>query len=88
MKLTISPRAEKELKKLHKIDQIALAKKIRSLSDSSLALKKEKLSGFTDIFRIRVGQYRIVYKQRKGEVYIVLIGHRKDIYQLLRQLFD
>lgn len=88
MKITVSPRAEKELKKIHSIDQIAVVKKIRSLQESSISQKKEKLAGYINIFRIRIGQYRIVYRERKDEIYIILIGHRKDIYQLLRQFFD
>lgn len=85
MRIVLSPRAEKELKKIHKVDQIAVIKKLRSLRDTSPQIKKEKLSGYSDIFRIRVGQYRIVYRQRKDEINIILIGHRKDIYQLLQR---
>lgn len=85
MKVIISPRAEKELKKISKINQIAIAKKIRSLVEPEI-LKEEKLSGFKFIFRIRVGGYRIVYRKTKEEVYIVLIGHRKEIYRLVNQL--
>ena len=88
MKIIVSPRAEKELKKIHAIDQIAVVKKIRSLQNSSTSLKKEKLAGYSDIFRIRAGHYRIVYKERKHDIYVILIGHRKDIYQLLRHFFD
>lgn len=86
MKITISPRAEKELKKITKIDQIAIVRKIRLLNKSSSILNEEKLSGFKNIFRIRIGQYRIVYRKTIGELYIILIGHRKDIYHLIIQL--
>lgn len=85
MKVILSPRAEKELKRIHKIDQISLIKKLRALRDSASEIQKEKLSGYSDIFRIRVGQYRIVYRQKKDELNIVVIGHRKDIYQLLQR---
>lgn len=85
MKLTISPRAEKELKKITKINQIAIAKKIRSLIDTSI-LNEEKLSSHTNIFRVRMGDFRIVYKKTKEEIYIILIGHRKEIYRLVNQL--
>ncbi|HJZ24437.1 hypothetical protein A3H80_03075 [Candidatus Roizmanbacteria bacterium RIFCSPLOWO2_02_FULL_37_19] len=84
MRITVSSRAEKELKKIHKIDQIAIVKKVRSLT---VQLHKEKLTGYKDIFRVRAGQYRIVYRERKDEIYIILIGHHKDIYLLLTQLF-
>ena len=85
MRIVLSPRSEKELKKIRRINQIAVIKKLRSLRDSSRETKKEKLSGYSDIFRIRVGQYRIVYRQKKGKIHIVLIAHRKDIYQLLQR---
>ena len=84
MKIIISPRAEKQLKKITKIDQIALARKIRLLGKSSQTLDEEKLAGFRNIYRIRVGSYRIVYKKTAKLVYVVLIGHRREIYQLLK----
>ena len=85
MKIIISSRAEKQLKKIPKIDQIALVRKIRFISSSRLS-GGEKLSGFKNIYRIGIGSYRIVYKKTTRLIYIVLIGHRKDIYQLLKQL--
>ena len=86
MKITISPRAEKELKNLSKINQIAITKKIRSLPRNQL-ISEERLKGYKNIFRVRVGDYRIVYKKTLQEVFIVLIGHRKNIYDLLKRLF-
>ncbi len=86
MKVILSPQAEKQLKKLSKVNQIAIAKKIRVIRDSSKIEGGEKLKGFQNIFRIRVGDYRIVYRKTKSEVYIVLIRHRKDVYRLVKQL--
>ena len=86
MIITISPRAEKELKKLSKIDQIAVAKKIRGLAILPI-LNEEKLSGYKNIFRVRVGNIRIVYRRTSQEIFIVLIAHRKEIYKLIKQLF-
>lgn len=86
MKITISPRAEKELKKLSKINQLAIANKIRSFVNVSIT-NEEKLSGYKNIYRVRIGDYRIVFKKSPSEIYIVLIGHRKDIYDLLKRLF-
>jgi len=87
MKIIISSRAEKELRKISKIDQIAIIRKIRSIKDSSTIFNEEKLSGYKNIFRVRIGQYRVVYRKSINEIYIILIGHRKDIYHLLKQLF-
>lgn len=88
MKVILSPRAEKQLRKLSKIDQIAIAKKIRSLRDHPLTQRAEKLKGFKNIYRVRVGNYRMVFKKTLKEIYVILIRHRKDIYRLLRQLLD
>lgn len=86
MKIILSPRAEKELKKFSKVDQIIITKKIRSFKEN-LNSQEEKLSGFSNIYRVRLGNFRIVYKKTSQEIYIILIGHRKDIYDLLRRLF-
>ena len=85
MRITISSRAEKELKKINKIDQIAISGKIRSLLEN-LIINEKKLSGFKDIFRVRVGNYRIVYRKTSQEIHIVLIHHRKDVYRIVNQL--
>ncbi|MBU1016836.1 MAG: type II toxin-antitoxin system RelE/ParE family toxin [Patescibacteria group bacterium] len=86
MKVTISPRAEKQFKKISKIDQIAVSNKIRNLKECSQISRAEKLKGYKNIYRVRVGDFRIVYRKLSLEIYIVLIGHRKDIYTLLRGL--
>jgi mRNA interferase RelE/StbE len=86
MKVTLSARAEKQLRRLAKLDQIAVAKKIRGINQGQHGFRTEKLKGYSDIFRIRVGDYRIVYKKKKRELCIVLIGHRRDIYGLVRRL--
>ncbi len=82
MKITISPKGEKQLKKLPKFDQIAVAKKIRSLKNN--LVETEKLQGYKNIFRVRVGHYRIVYQKSSALIYIILISHRKDVYDLLK----
>ena len=85
MKIKILPKAAKKLKKLPKLDQIAIGRKIRNLPTAS---QEEKPKGYKDVFRTRVGDYRIVYKKTSKEIIIILIGHRKEVYKLLRKLFN
>jgi len=42
-----------------------------------------KLSGYTDVFRIRVGVFRVLYsvERRRLIVIILKLGHRKDVYR-------
>lgn len=86
MKIILLKNAQKELQKLPKIDQIAVAKKIRSLSSEKVIPKEEKLAGFPQVARVRVGNYRIVYKKTSEIIYIILIRHRKEVYRILNKL--
>ncbi len=86
MNIVLSPKAEKKLKKFPKFDQIAIGQKIRSLGSGQNSFGEEKLSGFKDIYRVRVGDYRIVYKKSLHLIYIIIIGHRKEVYDLLTRL--
>ena len=85
MKIILSPRAEKDLKKLPKIAQIAASRKIRQLVNP--LAQEEKLTGFPNIYRVRIGDFRIVFRRTVNEIYIILIGHQKDVYNLLKRLF-
>lgn len=84
MKVIISPTAKKQLKSVGRAVQIILAKKIREFVIS--LTEEQKLTGYRNLYRIRIGNYRIVYRRTHGEIYIVLIGHRKEIYRLLKAL--
>ena len=86
MKVILSDRAEKSLRKSSKVIQIIIAKKIRKIKDSANVLNEERLEGFKNIFRIRIGDYRIVYRKTKNELYVVLLAHRREVYRLLKRL--
>lgn len=58
-------------------------KALRALEDDPRSAGCVKLTGSTDLFRLRVGDYRIVY-QIQDKVLVVLvieIGHRREIYR-------
>ena len=86
MKLTILGTAKKQLKDLPKLKQIIISQKIRSLAHGEKVTNTEALSGYKNAYRTRVGDYRIIYKKTIYEVYIVVIGHRKEAYKLLERL--
>lgn len=85
MTIIISPQAEKRLRKIPKFEQIVIARKTRSIGAQSVP-DEEKLSGYKNIFRVRVGDYRIVYRRFPESVYVIMIGHRKEVYDLLTRL--
>jgi len=84
MKVILSPTSKKQLKSVRRAVQIILAKKIREFVVS--LTEEQKLTGYRNLYRIRVGNYRIIYRRTHEEVYIVLIGHRREIYRLLKAL--
>lgn len=63
--------------------QIRLGRRIDSLAENPRPQGVKKLSGEDDMYRIRVGDYRIIYQIREKSlvVLIVRIGHRSDVYR-------
>ena len=55
---------------------------IESLADDPRPPGCRKLAGISDRYRVRVGDYRIVYRIDDGKVavLILLIGHRREVY--------
>ena len=55
---------------------------IESLADDPRPSGCRKLAGTTDRYRVRVGDYRIVYRIDDGKVVVLvlLIGHRREVY--------
>lgn len=47
------------------------------------SLKKKKLQGYKDRWRIREGNWRIIYQdlKKEGTVYVLDIKQRKDAYR-------
>ncbi len=55
---------------------------IESLSTDPRPPGCRKLAGTTDRYRIRVGNHRIIYRVDDGKVtvLVLLIGHRREVY--------
>lgn len=72
----------KDVKKIPKKDLRHILKKIASLAQDPLPPGSEKLTG-QDRYRLRQGNYRIVYSVQQNEltVWIVKVGHRRDVYR-------
>lgn len=73
----------KDLKYVHPSYHKAIKKAVLSLGDNPRPEGYIKLKGSDDLFRIRVGPYRVIYtiKDDKLIVLVLEIGDRKDIYK-------
>lgn len=83
-RIAIKPSALKELEGVRrKMDRKRIVSRIRSLANDPRPRGCEKLSGRAERFRIRQGDYRIIYGINDDylTVTVVRIGHRKDVYR-------
>lgn len=84
-RVLIKPSAVKDIEAVpRKKDRQRIVRRIERLGDEPRPVGCQKLSGH-DRYRIRQGQYRIVYgvEDDKLIVYVVKVGHRKDVYRAL-----
>jgi mRNA interferase RelE/StbE len=83
-RVLIKPSAAKEIEAVgQKEDRRRIVTRIRSLARDPRPFGSEKLSGRGDLYRLRVGRYRVVYTVGDDElvVLIVRVGHRKNVYR-------
>jgi len=84
-KIEFKKSAYKELKSIPKKDLKRILSKIASLSENPMPSGCKKLSAL-ERYRIRQGNYRILYSIENDilTIYIVKIGHRKNVYGSLK----
>jgi mRNA interferase RelE/StbE len=81
-KILLKSSAAKEIEAAGSRDERRrIVKKLARPAADPRSPKAEKLPGYDDRYRIRQGQYRIVYHidDSHREVIIFKVGHRKDV---------
>jgi mRNA interferase RelE/StbE len=81
--IEFSKPATKQFKALPADIQRRLKPKINALATAPLPPGSVKLSGSIDLYRIRVGDYRVVYHIQDAAliVLVVKVGHRSTVYR-------
>jgi mRNA interferase RelE/StbE len=74
--------AQKQILKLDKKVIPVIKMAIGNLADNHRPFGYKKLKG-EDAYRIRVGDYRIIYEIEDDKIIVIVVsvGHRKDIYK-------
>ncbi len=87
-RIEYTPAALANLDCIPNADRKRIVKKIDLLATDPFPSGCKRLQGFSLYFRLRVGDYRVVYTFRRNVVTISItaIGHRKDIYRKLAKL--
>ena len=82
-RIEFSPTAESQFKKLSKEVQARLKHRIDNMAENPFPRGVKKLSAEENFYRLRIGDYRIIY-QVQGKALLILIlklGHRKNVYR-------
>ena len=72
-------KASNELGKLEKVIARRIFKKVEELKESPYSKDIIKLKS-EEGFRLRVGDYRVIFTIERDKILILKIGHRKNIY--------
>ena len=83
-RVVIKPSASKEIDAVgQKKDRQRIVLRIQSLGENPRPFGCEKLSGQLDRYRVREGNYRILYSidDEKLLIDVTKVGHRKDVYR-------
>jgi len=81
--ILLAPPAERQLKAFAPPVQKCLVRRLKTLRDNPHPQGVKKLAGEDALYRIREGDYRIIYtiKDKELIVLVVKIGDRKEIYR-------
>ena len=81
--IALKKSVEKDLKKIPLNEYKKIKTKILALSHTPRPIGIRKLVNEDEKYRIRIGDYRIIYliDDNNNKVIIFGVGHRKDIYR-------
>ena len=79
----ILPKAARQIKALSIEVRQDISLTIQSLANEPRPIGVKKLSGEKDIYRVRIGNYRVLYRivDKVLVVVVVSVGHRREVYR-------
>ncbi len=72
--------AVKELSKLEKNISSRIYKTVSKLKEDFKSMDIKRVQG-TNLLRLRIGDYRVLFEIDKDNIIILKVGHRKNIYK-------
>jgi mRNA interferase RelE/StbE len=81
--IQFKPAALRQLEKLPRNLQKRIASRIEALHDDPFPSGCKKLFGESDTWRVRIGNYRVIYRVHRDVllILVITIGHRRDVYR-------
>lgn len=79
----ITPAAKRQIKKLTKSIQQLIVERLEELVENPRPPGVLKMEGEDNLYRVRVGDYRIIYQvqDRMLLIVVVKVGHRGNVYR-------
>ncbi len=79
----ITPAAKRQIKKLTKSIQQLIVERLEELVENPRPPGVFKMEGEENLYRVRVGDYRIIYQvqDRMLLIVVVKVGHRGNVYR-------
>jgi len=73
---------KKDFKKIRKLEVAKILDAIDELAKNPRSSKSKKLKG-EKLYRLRVGNYRVIYDIQENVmlIFVIKLGHRSDIYR-------
>lgn len=81
--IKLTKNAERDLAGIDRSAQVRIRERIDDLGENPRPPGAKKLVGADSLWRVRIGDYRVVYSIDDGVlvVLVVRIGHRREIYR-------
>ena len=75
--------AQKDIRRIPQSILQFIYEHIEALATNPLPPGVKPVSGYDNYYRIRIGQYRVIYELSTSIriIFIARVGHRKDIYK-------
>ncbi|EKE10211.1 MAG: addiction module toxin [uncultured bacterium] len=74
---------QRQIRKLDPFVQKRLFRALVKLEKNPRAAGTKKLRGINDLYRLRVGDFRVLYQIEDDKLFVLVValGHRRDIYR-------
>ena len=83
-RVEVARSAERQLEKISRSDQQRVVRTMLALAEEPRPRGSRKLASYQDLYRVRVGRYRIIYRVTDADITVLIlkVASRQDVYQL------
>lgn len=79
--LVFTETARRDIRKFDRVVQKKIGKKIWLLQENPFYNTRKLVSSDLGSYRLRVGDYRVIFDVKGNDIVIIRVGHRKEVYK-------